>query len=62
MASDLYSLIAGVLQQMTHVELSEVPLRIAGLVVPNGKGLSKRQRIDLALKNLAQEELARLAL
>jgi len=48
MASDLHSLIAGVLQPMTHAELSEAPLRIAGLVVPNGEGLSKRQRIDLA--------------
>src|SRR5208282_5341444 len=62
MASDLHSLIAGVLQPMTHAELSEAPLRIAGLVVPNGEGLSKRQRIDLALENLTQEQLARLAL
>lgn len=62
MADDLYSLIAGVLQQMTHAELSEAPQRIAGLVVPNADGLSKRQRIDLALANLTQEELARLAL
>jgi very-short-patch-repair endonuclease len=47
---------------MTHAELSEVPQQIAGLVVPNADGLSKRQRIELALANLTQEELARLAL
>ena len=62
MAANLHSLVAGVLQPMTHAELSEAPLRIAGLVVPTGEGLSKRQRIDLALANLAEEELARLAL
>jgi hypothetical protein len=62
MAADLHSLIAGVLHPMTHSELNETPLRIAGLVVPNGEGLSKRQRIDLALENLTQEDLARLAL
>jgi hypothetical protein len=62
MSSDLHSLIAGVLQPMTHAELSEAPPRIAGLVVPNGEGLSKRQRIELALENLTQKDLARLAL
>jgi hypothetical protein len=62
MSSDLHSLIAGVLQPMTHAELSEAPPRIAGLVVPNGEGLSKRQRIELALDNLTQKDLARLAL
>ncbi|WP_027534357.1 hypothetical protein [Bradyrhizobium sp. WSM3983] len=62
MATNLHSLIAGVLQPMTHAELSEAPLRIAGLVVPTGEGLSKRQRIDLALANFTEEELARLAL
>jgi very-short-patch-repair endonuclease len=62
MASDLHSLIVGVLQAMTHAELSEVPQRIAGLAVPIGEDLSKRQRIDLALRNLTQEDLARLAL
>jgi hypothetical protein len=62
MATNLHSLIAGVLQPMTHAELSEAPLRTAGLVVPTGEGLSKRQRIDLALANLTEEELARLAL
>jgi hypothetical protein len=62
MSPNLHSLIAGVLQSMTHAELSGAPLRIAGLVVPTGQGLSKRQRIDLALANLTEEELARLAL
>jgi hypothetical protein len=62
MAADLYSLIAGVLQPMTHAELSEAPQRIAGLVVPIGDGLSKRQRVERALENLSQEELAHLAL
>jgi hypothetical protein len=50
MATDLYSLIAGFLQPMTHVELSEAPQQIAGLVVPTGDGLSKRQRVERALE------------
>lgn len=62
MASDLYGQIARILQTMTHRELSEAPQQIAGLVVANGEGLSKRERIDLALANLTQAELARFAL
>jgi len=62
MADDLHSLVAGVLQPMTHAELSEAPHRIAGLFVPVGEGLSKRQRVELALENFTQEDLARLAL
>lgn len=62
MATDLHSLIFAILLAMTHAELSEAPQRIAGLVVANAEGLSKRQRIDLALANLTQEELARIAL
>jgi hypothetical protein len=62
MATNLHSLIVGVLQPMTHAELSDAPLRTAALVVPTGEGLSKRQRIDLALANLTEEQLARLAL
>lgn len=62
MAADLHSLLAAVLQAMTHAELSEAPQRIAGLIFANAEGLSKRQRIDLALANLTEEELARLAL
>lgn len=62
MAADLHSLLFVILQAMTHAELSEAPQRIAGLVVANAEGLSKRQRIDLALANLSQEKLARIAL
>lgn len=47
---------------MTHAQLSEEPQRIAGLVVPYPEGFSKRQRIDQALANFAEEELARIAL
>jgi hypothetical protein len=62
MPSDLHGLVAGVLQPMTHLELNVAPLRIAGLVVPSGEGLSKRQRVDLALEGLTETQLARLAL
>src|SRR4051812_34821233 len=62
MVANLYSLVAGTLQSMTHAELSEAPQQIVGLVVPNDEGLTKRQRIELALGNFTQEELARLAL
>ena len=62
MADDLHSLVAGVLQPMTHAELSEALQPISGLVVPTGEGLSKRQRVELALEKLTQEDLARLAL
>ncbi|MEQ9637735.1 MAG: hypothetical protein RLW68_16840 [Devosia marina] len=62
MAGDLYGLIAGVLQAMTHAELSEAPQRIAGLFVPHPEGFSKRQRVELALENLTREDLAQLAL
>jgi hypothetical protein len=61
-AGDLYGLIADLLQGMTHVQLSEEPQRVAGLVVPHEEGLSKRQRIEQALANLTQEQLAQLAL
>jgi very-short-patch-repair endonuclease len=60
--ADLHSLLFAILQAMTHAELSEAPQRIAGLIVANAEGLSKRQRIDLALANLTQEQLARIAL
>lgn len=62
MTIDLYNLVAGVLQPMTHAELSETPQRIAGLIVPNAEGLSRRQRVDLALEKLTQADLAHLAL
>ncbi len=62
MAANLHGLVADFLQLMTHVELSEAPPRIAGLVVPTGDGLSKRQRIAQALDPLTREELASAAL
>lgn len=62
MAGNLYADLAALLQAMTHAQLSVEPQRIAELVVPSGEGLSKRQRIDLALADLTQEQLARIAL
>ena len=62
MTSDLYGRVADLLQAMTHDQLSEEPQQVAGMVVPYEEGLSKRQRIDLALTDLAEEELAGLAL
>lgn len=62
MADDLYGLVAGLLQGMTHAQLSEEPQRVAGLVVPHEEGWSKRQRIEQALANLTREQLAQLAL
>ena len=54
MAGDLHELIAGVLQAVTHAELSDAPQRIAGRVLPNEEGRSKRLVIDLSLANLTQ--------
>ncbi len=48
MAGDLYGLVAGLLQGMTHAQLSEEPQRVAGWS-PYEEGLSKRQRIEQAL-------------
>ena len=62
MADNLHVLLVGLLQAMTHAQLSEEPQRTAGLVVPYPEGFSKRQRIDQALANLTEEELARIAL
>ena len=62
MADDLHGLLAGLLQVMTHAQLSEEPQRIAELTVPYPEGFSKRERIDLALANLTQGELASIAL
>ncbi|MCP3385982.1 hypothetical protein NLM31_36915 [Bradyrhizobium sp. CCGUVB4N] len=62
MPDSLHSLIVAVLHPMSHSALSAEPLRIAGLVVPGGDGLSKRQRIDRALEGLADRQLATLAL
>jgi hypothetical protein len=47
---------------MSHAQMSQEPEQVAGLVVPAPEGFSKRQRIELALKNLTQEDLARVAL
>ncbi len=62
MAGNLHSLLATLLQGMTHAQLSEEPSRIAGLVVPNEEGLSKRQRVDLALSSHSEVQLAQFAL
>lgn len=62
MADDLYGLVFGLLHGMSHTQMSREPERIAGLVVPAPEGYSKRQRIEAALENLTQEDLARLAL
>ena len=62
MAGDLYGLVAGHLQGMSHEQLSEEPQRVAGLLIPLEEGLSKRQRIEKALANLTHEQLAQLAL
>lgn len=62
MSGDLYARLAALLQAMTHAQLSEEPQRIAELGVPSGEGLSKRQRIDLALADRTQEQLALIAL
>ncbi|MGH0224559.1 hypothetical protein NKZ03_00245 [Sinorhizobium meliloti] len=62
MAGDIHTLLASLLQGMTHAQLSEEPPRIAGLVVPSEDGLSKRQRIDMALSSLSEVQLAKFAL
>ncbi|NTB05438.1 hypothetical protein [Agrobacterium tumefaciens] len=62
MAGDIRTLFVSLLQGMTHTQLSEEPSRIAGLVVPSEDGLSKRQRIDMALSPLSEAQLAQFAL
>ncbi len=62
MASDLRALIAGFLHPMTHAVLDVEPMRMAGLEIPNGDGLSKSQRIALALDGRSEKDLAQLAL
>jgi very-short-patch-repair endonuclease len=47
---------------MTHTVLDVEPLRVAGLEIPRGDGLSKSQRIDLALDGLTEKAIAGLAL
>jgi hypothetical protein len=63
MSSNLRSLLHGVLHPMTHSELNTEPMRIAGLEIPHGQGgLSKTERIKLALDDLSETDLANLAL
>jgi hypothetical protein len=62
MSANLHDLISRVLHPMSHAELNVTPLRVAGLAVPGGEGLSKRQRIDRALEGLTETQLAHLAL
>ncbi|CAN5223820.1 hypothetical protein BH10PSE3_BH10PSE3_07070 [soil metagenome] len=47
---------------MTHAVLDVEPKRLAGLEIPSGEGLSKRQRVDLALDGMTDAEIARLAM
>jgi AbiJ N-terminal domain 3 len=62
MFANLHDLISRVLHPMSHAELNVTPLRVAGLAVPGGECLSKRQRIDRALEGLTETQLAHLAL
>lgn len=62
MTSNLRALISGFLHPMTHAVLDVEPMRLAGLEIPNGEGLSKNQRIALALDGLSEKALAQLAL
>jgi hypothetical protein len=62
MATDLRAKLAASLHPMTHAVLDVEPMRIAGLEIPRGEGLSKSQRIDLALDGLSEKAIAGLAL
>lgn len=62
MPINLSGLFAGRLQSMTHMQLDGVASWLDGFVVPGGEGLSKRQRVDLALGGLDETRLAELAL
>jgi very-short-patch-repair endonuclease len=62
MGSDLRAKLGGFLHPMTHAVLDVEPMRVAGLEIPRGEGLSKSQRIDLALEGLTETQLAHLAL
>lgn len=61
MADDLYGLLFEFLHGMTHARLNDEPERIAGLVVPASEEYSKRKRIEVALEDLTQRELAHAA-
>ncbi|WP_027535529.1 hypothetical protein [Bradyrhizobium sp. WSM3983] len=62
MATDLRAKIVGVFHPMSHAALDIEPMRIAGLEIPRGDGLSKSQRINAVLDGLSEKEIARLAL
>ncbi|WP_315927442.1 hypothetical protein [Mesorhizobium sp. SP-1A] len=62
MATDLRAKIVGFLHPMSHTALDIEPIRIAGLDIPRGDGLSKSQRIDAALDGLSEKEMAQVAL
>lgn len=62
MVSDLRALLHQYLHAMTHSRLDVEPMRIAGLAIPNGEGLSKNQRVAAALDGLSEKELAHLAM
>ena len=60
MSADLHALLSGILQSMSHDQLSEEPLRIAGLVVPvpakaleRGTALRSRWELSRTAKWLA---------
>ncbi|MGX5830870.1 AbiJ-related protein [Mesorhizobium sp. 43Arga] len=61
-ATDLRAKISGILHPMTHALLDVEPKRIGGLEIPRGEGLSKNQRIDAALDQLSEREMAQFAL
>lgn len=62
MAATLRNLIQSYLHGMTHPVLDVEPRRLAGLEIPNAEGLSKNQRIGLALDGLTETKLAQLGL
>jgi very-short-patch-repair endonuclease len=62
MASTLRNLIQSYLHGMTHAALDVEPKRLAGLEIPNAEGLSKNQRIDLALDGVSETQLAKIGL
>ena len=62
MATDLRARIAGFFQMMSHNDLDVEPVRIAGLEIPRGEGLTKRQRLDAVLEVLSDKDIALIAL
>jgi len=62
MRPNLQGKLHNLLHPMTHETLDTEPMRIAGLSIPRGEGLSKSKRIDAALEGLSERQLADLAL